>query len=129
MFGFGALVHAYRVVQATRHETAKARVRSPHWPAVEHAHIKLHPKCAACDGIVRVQVHHKQPFHLHPELELDPKNLISLCMGPFDCHLLIGHGGNFKCWNPDVVSHAAVALSTPALRNAVVKDARGGRKL
>jgi len=113
---FGTIVHWYRVLQAARHETKKARTRSPKWPAVENAHVKVHPTCAACGGTLRLQVHHKKPFRTYPELELDPKNLISLCMGPPDCHLLIGHGGNFKCWNPDVVSHAAVTLSTPALR-------------
>jgi 5-methylcytosine-specific restriction endonuclease McrA len=47
-----------------------------------------------------VQVHHKKPFHLHPELELDPANLVTLCMtSSNECHLRIGHSGDFKAYN------------------------------
>jgi hypothetical protein len=47
-----------------------------------------------------------QPFHLKPELELDLKNLIVLCMGPNECHLLLGHGDNFKKYNPYIAADA-----------------------
>ena len=43
-------------------------------------------------------------FKHDPALELDPKNLIVLCMGPNECHLLIGHGDNFKLYNPYVAA-------------------------
>jgi hypothetical protein len=86
--------------------------RSPHWPTVEHKYLKEHPTCAACGTTLKVQVHHKKPFHLHPELELDPNNLISLCMdGDKDCHLRVGHGDSFKAYNPNVVEDAAYVLA------------------
>jgi 5-methylcytosine-specific restriction protein A len=85
--------------------------RSPHWPAVEHAHLKLHPFCAACGGHEQVQVHHRKPFHLHPELELDPNNLISLCEHPSHaCHFVFGHLLDWHAYNPEVVGDAAAYL-------------------
>ena len=77
--------------------------RSDKWPAVEHAHLKQFPTCASCGSTTKLNVHHKYPFHLHPELELDPTNLITLCMDPAtECHIKVGHGDNFKAYNPDV---------------------------
>ena len=69
--------------------------RSPKWPHVEKLHLKLEPVCAACGSSKKLNVHHKKPFHLFPELELDLNNLITLCMDK-ECHVKIGHGGNFK---------------------------------
>lgn len=77
--------------------------RSTQWPKVRKEHLKLHPACAACGHTLMVQVHHKKPFHLHPELELDPKNFITLCeCSPSDHHLKLGHHGNWKDFNPTV---------------------------
>lgn len=83
--------------------------RSPKWPGVQKAHLKLEPKCVACGGIVLLQVHHVVPFHFcivianRPDLELDHRNLITLCQDPkTDHHLLVGHEGNFQTYNPDV---------------------------
>jgi hypothetical protein len=57
--------------------------------------------------LVDVQVHHVRPFHLRPELELDPDNLISLCMAEGrHCHLAVGHGGDFKAYNLHVRTFA-----------------------
>jgi 5-methylcytosine-specific restriction endonuclease McrA len=82
--------------------------RSSHWPAVEHKHLKDHPTCEACGGNIHLQVHHRKPFHLFPELELEPTNLITLCMEqPKDCHIKLGHGGNFKAYNPNVDTDVA----------------------
>jgi 5-methylcytosine-specific restriction endonuclease McrA len=86
--------------------------RSPHWPAVQHHHIQQFPTCEACGGNVNLNVHHKQPFHLYPELELEPSNLITLCMdGDKDCHIKLGHGSNFKAYNPNVVEDVAAVKS------------------
>jgi len=76
--------------------------RSPLWPKTEKAYRKLHPVCECCGSKVKLNVHHKKPFHLYPELELDETNLITLCMDK-ECHLKIGHGDNFKDYNPNVV--------------------------
>ena len=50
--------------------------RSNHWPTVRKHWLEIHPSCAACGGLDHTQVHHIQPFHLNPELELEPTNFI-----------------------------------------------------
>jgi 5-methylcytosine-specific restriction protein A len=87
--------------------------RSVRWPAVRRAHLKAHPTCAACGGRARLNVHHLRPFHLYPELELDPENLLTLCEGGVaatNCHLLFGHGGNWSRYNPTCVASATANL-------------------
>jgi hypothetical protein len=54
-----------------------------------------------------LNVHHVLPFHLKPELELDPSNLITLCSSlDKNCHLDIGHGDNFRAYNASVREYA-----------------------
>ena len=99
--------------------------RSPKWPKVEHAHLKKNPTCACCGGNMNLNVHHKKPFHLFPELELEPTNLITLCMdGDKDCHIKLGHGGSFKAYNPNVeedVKAVNVSFNTTLLEEYAVK--------
>ena len=79
--------------------------RSSHWPGVRKQHIKNNPRCALCDGDKKLEVHHIKPFHLHPELELDPENLITLCEDKGNgvyCHLFFGHLGSYKSLNENV---------------------------
>jgi hypothetical protein len=116
--------HLVRVVQATRREKAKREIRSPQWPRVEKEHLAKHPTCAACGGSKRPQVHHEKPFHTDPSLELDPNNLITLCMGKFECHIRIGHGDSFEYYNPHVVTHAARVMAHPDQREAVEAEAK-----
>jgi len=84
--------------------------RSSKWPAVRKEFLKWNPVCAACGQADALNVHHIEPFHVRPDLELDPQNLLTLCeAGPArcNCHLLIGHSGNWKAWNPKVRQSAA----------------------
>lgn len=104
------LRHLARVAASVVREAVKRRTRSPKWRAVEKAHLKRHPSCAACGGRRFLQVHHVKPFAKHPELELEPSNLITLCMGPREDHLRVGHLGRWTDSNPNVVHHAAVLL-------------------
>jgi hypothetical protein len=83
--------------------------RSNEWPKVRAEHLKLNPVCACCGGTKKLEVHHIQPFHLHPALELEPTNLITLCEDASNgiiCHLCLGHLGNYKSFNKDVVQDA-----------------------
>lgn len=75
--------------------------RSSVWVKVRKEHIKNNPTCAACGRNKKIEVHHIKPFHLYPELELDPDNLISLCDDP--CHFIFGHLMNYRSWNINVV--------------------------
>ena len=84
--------------------------RSSKWPAARSAYLKINKTCAVCNGTKNLEVHHKQPFHVRPELELDPTNFIALCEAGthgVNCHLLVGHLGNFKSVNLNVAADAA----------------------
>lgn len=120
------LTHAVRLARhAIKDATTK---RSSKWPRVQHDFLNSNQKCAACDGGERLNVHHKQPFHLHPERELDPKNLITLCMGiERHCHLLIGHGDNFKAYNPNVEKDAIYVRQHPEAFVTIVNKAKKSR--
>jgi hypothetical protein len=100
--------------------------RSPKWPHVEKLHLKLEPACACCGSTKKLNVHHKKPFHLFPELELDLNNLITLCMDK-ECHVKVGHGGNFKDYNPDVSTDSAKVLADQSLFEAVTFEAEKKR--
>lgn len=92
--------------EAARHGIA----RSSEWPRVEKEHLARQPHCEACapgSNIgAAVQVHHQFPFHYcialgRPDLELDDRNLITLCETEAgkpgeNHHLLIGHLDDFK---------------------------------
>jgi predicted HNH restriction endonuclease len=83
--------------------------RSPQWPEARANYLKIHNKCTVCNGTKNLEVHHVKPFHVHPELELDPTNFITLCESGdngINCHLLVGHLGNFKSVNLNVLTDA-----------------------
>jgi len=88
-------------------------LRSPHWDTTRKNHLKLEPACAACGITTHLQVHHKKPFHLHPELELEQSNLITLCeqKGDAGCHLKLGHLGNWKSFNPNIEADAKETMA------------------
>jgi 5-methylcytosine-specific restriction protein A len=110
------------------YERKTKNLRSKKWPALERKFSKIHPTCSACGGTDQLQVHHIIPFHLKPELELEMSNLIMLCMGELDCHLRLGHGGSFSCYNPNIVVDAAEFLKNIEARTALVKTAKLNRK-
>ena len=102
--------------------------RSPHWPTVEHAFRKDHPVCAACGSSENLNVHHMKPFHLFPQLELEPTNLITLCMDPkMECHIKLGHGGNFKAYNPNVQEDVATVHANVQLLNETAIKSKKNR--
>jgi hypothetical protein len=97
------------LIDAAQGKHPLGTARSPHWPTVRKQHLELHPACEVCAGTEKLEVHHRKPFHLHPQLELEPSNLITLCeanKGGVNCHLFVGHLGNFKSWNVDVETDA-----------------------
>ena len=80
--------------------------RDPQWDAVRDRHVSQHPVCRCCGRRENLQVHHVKPYHLFPELELDPANLLTLCVGgPVNCHYLAGHGGaGWHRYTPDPIA-------------------------
>jgi hypothetical protein len=115
------ITHLVGVAQGKHPMSAK---RSDHWPKVRAEHLKDHPVCEVCGGAASIEVHHIRPFHLHPELELDQNNLITLCESKNDgvnCHLWFGHIGNFKSFNVNVLADSAewaLKLKTRPLQEA-----------
>lgn len=98
------------LIDAAKGKHPLGTTRSGHWPTVRKQHLALHPTCELCGGSEKLEVHHRRPFHLHPDLELDPDNLVTLCEANKDgvnCHLFAGHLGNFKSFNVDVLVDAA----------------------
>src|SRR5690242_4959568 len=72
--------------------------RSGKWPKVRAEYLEKHPVCEACGSDQDLQVHHVLQFRTHPERELDPTNLITLCgPGGHNCHIRIGHSFRYFC--------------------------------
>lgn len=119
--------HGINLIRHSLRDVGVGAKRSNKWPTVEKHFREAHPACAACGGIARLNIHHCVPFHLDPEKELDPNNLITLCMGEKECHLHIGHGGSFRNWVKNVREYAAEALSHPEKFESIVKIAYNHR--
>lgn len=84
--------------------------RSSRWAAVRASHLKRNPTCAACGTRDKLEVHHVRPFHLYPNLELEPSNLLTLCETGGNCHIMLGHLKNWKSYNITVRKDAEVLL-------------------
>ncbi len=83
--------------------------RSSQWAAVRNAFLKG-KMCAVCGGRKSLIAHHEIPFHLAPHLELVESNLIPLCEAGrygINCHLLLGHVGNYQRTNVTVRADVA----------------------
>lgn len=84
--------------------------RSDRWLEVRAEHIERQPTCLVCGGSTKLQVHHLVPFHVAPDKELEPDNLVTLCERKkygLNCHLLIGHLGNYRRINASCLSDIA----------------------
>lgn len=101
----------------------KGAKRSSEWPAVRDAYLAEHPTCAVCGGKESLNVHHVIPFEFGGP-ELDPENMITLCRGTFNCHLLFGHLGAFSALNPLVRSDAAQWRFRFAARKVLTRMAK-----
>lgn len=97
--------------------------RSSKWETVRKNWLCLNNECAACGSKESLQTHHKIPFHLHPELELDYNNFITLCekKGGLECHLHIGHRGLWKNEVPTVEEDAKVARKARGLKDLITR--------
>lgn len=88
-----------------REYVVKRFERSSQWMSVRSAFIEKHSCCAVCGKRKKLQVHHKVPFSVRPDLELVESNLVTLCDR---CHLFIGHIGYFVSWNPSIDSDISI---------------------
>jgi len=88
--------------------------RSPKWPSLRKSFLETHGSCAACGCTEFLEVHHIEPFHENPFLELSMDNLITLCdkPGKDNCHLTVGHLGSFRKKNLSVREDAEKLLKS-----------------
>lgn len=122
--------HTLNIIRHHLRDLTTGGKRSSQWHTVEKHFLAANPKCAVCETTEHPQIHHKSPFHLFPEKELDLTNLITLCMKKgFDCHLLVGHGSSFKAYNPNIELDAAKARNHPELLPEIIKEAKLNRKM
>ena len=99
------------ILNLFRPDTSFGARRSKDWKRVRKEHLKLHPYCAVTGTKKKRQVHHIEPFHERPDLELDPTNLITLSGKKIlgvKPHQFFGHLGNFRSANPNVVEDARI---------------------
>jgi 5-methylcytosine-specific restriction protein A len=123
------ITHGINLLRCKFRDVGISTKRSGRWPTVEKHFREEHPTCAACGGTKNINIHHIHPFHVFPALELDPNNLITLCMGKLECHLQLGHFGNFKFYNPNIRKDAATVLAYPDKFDDIVKESMANRKV
>lgn len=83
--------------------------RSPKWNELRDKFLRRNPACTVCGKKKNLVAHHKKPFHLFPELELDEDNLVTLCESSgMNCHITFGHLGDFKRYNVNVVKDITI---------------------
>jgi len=111
-----------------REHIIKRITRSSHWPTVRKHFLKSNPTCAACGSNKHLNVHHVMPFHDDPAKELDLNNLITLCMDEHECHLKLGHGDDFKAYNPDIRTIAESVLKDPTSRTLAEQTCKLNKK-
>lgn len=120
----GKIRHIWHIGRALfREHVEKSLGRSSQWSRVRREFLGKHPKCVACGKISLLNVHHKVPFHIDKNLELVECNLITLCMGEHECHIKIGHGGDWDRYNPNVVRDAGTIRNHPEFREKIEQRA------
>lgn len=90
--------------------------RASGWPKVCRDYLSANQLCRGC-GRKAETVHHLDPVHEKPELELDPDNFVSVDV---PCHFVLCHAGDWRLTVPK-----AVCLERLAANRAVVEAARG----
>lgn len=91
------------ILDRVQGKAPKGARRSPHWSAYRKHFMQQHPECASCLRKSE-EAHHIVPFHVAPDLELNPTNLIAMCRR---CHLFVGHLGSWRRVNFSVAMDAA----------------------
>jgi hypothetical protein len=127
------LIKTIKERRAQKADKEQGKKRSSKWGKVRKEWLAENGTCAACGSTSKLQVHHIESFHEHPEKELLKTNFITLCevdpsgiiqrtlvamhirkpLQPGDKgnhHRNIGHNGNFKTNNPNVREDAAEHL-------------------
>lgn len=86
--------------------------------------------CAVCGGTKKVQAHHLYPRHIWPQLMWLPEFWYPLCRGSniIDCHCVVGHGGDFKGFNPYCMAMAEMLRPIFAANKLLLAQIRDENK-
>jgi len=122
-----SIKHGYNLLKHKLRDVGIKNKRSPEWHKVREEFLETNPECAICGTNKNLNVHHKKPFHLYPELELDKTNLVTLCMSKMECHLLIGHGSAYKFYNKNIESDIKILQQDLSYFNEIAKLAKENR--
>jgi hypothetical protein len=95
-------LNKYNLIVSQFRTLAVKKKRSSKWSSLQKDFLQSHPVCEICGTNKHLQVHHKKPFHLYPELELEESNLVTLCMDKKECHLRIAHGSSWRYYVPRI---------------------------
>lgn len=114
--------YAYNLLRSTVRDIHTSSKRSGQWRTVEKHFLETNPVCALCGSKTRLNVHHKKPFHVFPEFELDLNNLITLCMSRKECHLIVGHLNSFKKYNPNIDEDIKKLIQHPEQKDVILKQ-------
>ncbi len=82
-----------------REEVLKRLTRSSKWPSFIKKIKKEVGRCAVCAKRKGLEGHHIRPFHIYPDLELNPDNITILCRRH---HFILGHLEYWKSYNPQM---------------------------
>jgi len=69
--------------------------------------------CVCCGTRKKIEVHHKLPRHIRPDLAVDQTNLIALCKS---CHFHLGHLNSYFTYNENVSNVCWFAHNNNLLR-------------
>lgn len=76
--------------------------RDPRWEGWVRKFLKG-KVCASCGTTDNLEGHHEIPFHLDRSKEMDPNNVVPLCMKPGHwCHFVFGHRWNWSNYVPNL---------------------------
>jgi hypothetical protein len=106
-----------RIAVHSQGAPAKPLRRSPRWESTRQAFLAKWPQCVVCahdaaPAVHALSVHHVVPVEFvrragRPELELDARNLMTLCEAGENHHLVMGHLGDWLSYDPEVRLDAA----------------------
>jgi hypothetical protein len=103
---FQGLLRVFGVGRETLHplDPRSLEGRSPKWRALQQRFVREKKCCFITRLRVDLEVHHKIPYHVRPDLELEWDNL---CLLTRPVHYLIGHHCNWAYYNQNFEEEAA----------------------